>query len=135
MVSVWISATAVSLGAGIGALLRWQLAARFDTTIWSLPLGTLLANWIGAFLIGIAMAWISNDPRIPEHWRLFVMTGFLGGLTTFSTFSAEVVVFVQEGRWLSAATEILAHVAGSVVFTLLGLASFALFRDIHSLKP
>lgn len=122
------SISAISLGASIGALARWQLGLRFNDKLSTLPLGTLLANWIGAYVIGLAVAYFSDAPKLSEEWRLFIITGLLGGLTTFSTFSAEVVSMLQQGRWLWAGIDISAHVVGSIIFTLMGFATYALFR-------
>lgn len=93
-----------------------------------MPLGTLAANWIGAYVIGLAVAYFSDSPKLSDEWRLFIITGLLGSLTTFSTFSAEVVEMLQQGKWLFAGLEISAHVLGSIIFTLLGFASYALIR-------
>jgi CrcB protein len=134
MATFWTSAAAVGIGASLGAILRWQLSLWLNRSTWSISMGTLVANWLGAYLVGIAMAWIGSDPRIPDHWKLFIITGFLGGLTTFSTFSAELVHLLQENRLMTAAMQTLAHVAGSVIFTLIGIASFGAFRELHTLK-
>lgn len=123
-----LSVLAISLGASLGALARWQLGLRLNDKLAMLPLGTLLANWIGAYAIGLAVAYFSDAPKLSEEWRLFIITGLLGGLTTFSTFSAEVVALLQQGRWLWAGLDISAHVVGSIVFTLAGFATFAAFR-------
>ena len=119
---------AISLGASLGALMRWQLSEHLNHRLAQLPLGTLLANWIGAYAIGLAVAYFHDSPRLSEEWRLFIITGLLGGLTTFSTFSAEVVGLLQQGRWLWAGVEISSHVLGSLLFTLLGLGTYALLR-------
>jgi CrcB protein len=135
MATLLASAAAVGIGASLGAILRWQLAVWLNRGNWSISMGTLVANWLGAYLVGVAMAWIGSDPRIPDHWKLFVITGFLGGLTTFSTFSAELVHLLQENRLMTATVQTLAHVVGSVIFTILGIASFGAFRELHVLKP
>ena len=119
---------AISLGASAGALARWQLALHLNPKMAMFPLGTLLANWIGAYCVGLAMAAVADRPKMSEEWRLFIITGLLGGLTTFSTFSAEVVQLLQQGRWLWAGTEISAHVIGSILLTLLGFATYQLLR-------
>lgn len=95
-----------------------------------IPLGTLVANLIGGYLISIALAIFAHYPGLGPEWRLFVITGFLGGLTTFSTFSAEVTVLIQEGRILWATGAISAHVIGSLVMTMLGLSTVSTFKTI-----
>ncbi len=119
---------AISLGAALGAIARWGLALGLNHLLPTLPPGTLLANLVGGYLIGVAVAVFAEQPSLPAEWRLFVITGFLGGLTTFSTFSAEVVDALQQGRPGWALATISAHVLGSLVMTVAGLASVALFR-------
>ena len=115
----------ISLGASIGAVLRWALGLKLNSLIPELPPGTLVANPAGAYVIGVAIAYFATAPTIPSEWRLFIVTGFCGGLTTFSTFSGEVVALLQQGRPAMAAGAIAAHVVGSVGMTLLGIGSFA----------
>ena len=112
---------AVFSGAGLGALLRWVLGARLNPLFPTLPLGTLAANLIGGLLIGVAIAWLARHPGLPPEARLFVITGFLGGLTTFSTFSAEVVNLLARGEWLWGLGAIGVHLAGSLAMTAVGL--------------
>ena len=119
---------AISLGASLGALVRWVLGVGLNHLFPTLPPGTLVANLVGGYLIGLAMALFAQAPDLPPEWRLFVITGFLGGLTTFSTFSAEVVAALQQGRLGWAAATISTHVLGSLGLTLLGLATPALLR-------
>ena len=119
---------AISLGAALGALLRWGLGVGLNHLFPAVPPGTLAANLVGGYLIGLAMALFAQAPDVPPDWRLFVITGFLGGLTTFSTFSAEVVAALQQGRIGWAAATIGTHVMGSLGLTLLGLATPALLR-------
>ncbi len=114
---------AISLGASLGALARWGLGLGLNHVFPALPLGTLVANLVGGYLIGLAMALLAQMQHLPPEWRLFVITGFLGGLTTFSTFSAEVVTALQQGRVGWAAATIGTHVLGSLGMTLLGLAT------------
>jgi fluoride exporter len=114
---------AISAGASIGALLRWLLALRLNALLPSLPLGTLAANLLGGFLIGLAIGWIDRHPELPPQVRLFIVTGFLGGLTTFSTFSAEIVLHLEHGRLLWALVLAGCHLAGSLLLTALGLAT------------
>lgn len=122
------SILSISAGASLGALLRWLLAGRFNPFHPFLPPGTLLANLIGGYFIGVAVALFATMPDLSPQWRLFVVTGFLGGLTTFSTFSAEVVTQLQQGRPGWALTTALVHMAGSFALTALGIASVAYFR-------
>jgi CrcB protein len=119
--SVLTSILVISIGAALGALLRWYLAARYNQMFPQLPPGTLAANLLGGYLIGIAMAVFLAFPSLSPQWRLLTVTGFLGGLTTFSTFSAEVVTALLEGRGLWALWTVASHVIGSVVMTLLGV--------------
>ncbi|MDB5871979.1 MAG: CrcB protein [Ramlibacter sp.] len=119
----------ICAGASLGALLRWLLAGRFNPLLPALPLGTLAANLIGGYLIGVAVAVFADMPQLPPQYRLFVITGFLGGLTTFSTFSAEVVAQLQQGHTAWALTTALAHLLGSFALTALGIASVAWLRS------
>jgi fluoride exporter len=125
---VWTAPLAVSLGAALGALLRWQLAVWLNASFPALPPGTLLANVMGGYLVGLAVALFANQPDWSPAWRLFVITGFLGGLTTFSTFSAEVVQLLQAGRLVAAGSAITAHLAGSLVATLAGFWTYSVFK-------
>ena len=120
---------AISGGASLGALLRWLLGTQLNAMLPSLPLGTLAANLLGGYLVGIAVAYFAGHPALPPEWRLFIVTGFLGGLTTFSTFSAEVVTQLMEGRWSWALGTVAVHVLGSVTMTLLGIGTVALIRN------
>jgi crcB protein len=117
------SVLAVCAGASLGALLRWVLASRFNPVLPALPLGTLAANLVGGYLIGLVLGWLAQHPQVPPQLRLFLITGLLGGLTTFSTFSAEVVAHLQSGRLGMALLLALLHVAGSLLLTALGLAT------------
>lgn len=119
---------AVSLGAALGALSRWGLGLGLNHLFPALPLGTLVANLLGGYFVGLALALLAPLPLLAPEWRLFVVTGFLGGLTTFSTFSAEVVLALQSGRSGWAAATVAAHVLGSLALTLAGMATPALFR-------
>jgi fluoride exporter len=119
---------AVSLGAALGALSRWGLGVGLNHLFPSLPPGTLVANLVGGYFIGLAVALFALRPELPAEWRLFVITGFLGGLTTFSTFSAEVVHALQAGRTGWALATVATHVLGSLALTLAGLATPGLLR-------
>jgi CrcB protein len=123
------SIAAIVSGAGFGALLRWFLGLKFNSLYPAIPLGTLGANLLGGYLIGIAIAFFSTNTALSPEWRLFVITGFLGGLTTFSTFSAEIVTAIQEGRLTHAAAGTFLHVGGSIIMTFLGIASFMYLQN------
>lgn len=114
---------AVGAGAAIGAWLRWGLGIGLNAVLPNLPLGTLAANLIGGYLIGVAVEYFSLQGGLPVEMRLFVITGFLGGLTTFSSFSAEAVGLVMESRYAWAFLLIASHLLGSLVMTLLGIAT------------
>lgn len=122
------AAVAVAAGAALGALLRWQLGERLNALLPTLPLGTLAANLLGGYLVGVALAVIAALPTLSPEWRLFVITGFLGGLTTFSTFSAEIVQQLQQGRLGWALAGIAAHLGGSLVATAAGIGTVWLLR-------
>ena len=126
---MWKPILAISIGAALGALLRWQLGVKLNTLLPSLPPGTLMANLIGGYIIGFAAAYFVDAPNLSPEWRLFIITGFCGGLTTFSTFSAEVVSLLQEGRLVWAMAGIAVHVTGSLAMTLAGLASWHLLKS------
>src|ERR1700724_984861 len=120
---MWKSIFAICVGASLGALLRWWLGARLNGHFPAIPPGTLAANLIGGYIIGLAIAFFAAYPALAPEWRLLIITGFCGGLTTFSTFSAEVVTRLQEGRWVWAMVTIAIHVVGSLAMTLAGLAT------------
>lgn len=126
---MWKPIIAISLGAALGALLRWQLGIRLNSAFPSIPPGTLTANLVGGYVIGLAIAYFAQAPEISPEWRLFLVTGFCGGLTTFSTFSAEVVTLLQEGRLMWAMGNVSAHLAGSLACTFAGLATWQLFKN------
>jgi len=111
---------AVAIGGAIGCLGRWLLAIKLNGLFPNLPLGTLLVNLVGGFIIGMAMALFMRAPNLDPALKLLITTGFCGGLTTFSTFSAEVVFMLQEGRLGWAAATVSAHVLGSLLMTFLG---------------
>src|SRR5512140_2012472 len=123
------SVVSISVGAALGALLRWVLAGRFNAVFPALPLGTLAANLAGGYLIGVAVALFASMPDLSPQARLFVVTGFLGGLTTFSTFSAEVVTQLQHGHMSWALATTLAHLLGSFACTALGIATVSWMRS------
>jgi len=114
---------AVAIGAALGAWLRWLLGLAANALFPAIPPGTLIANLIGAYVIGAAIAAFAQAASLAPEWRLLVITGFCGGLTTFSTFSAELVALLQQGRLVMLAGAVALHVGGSLAMTLLGIAS------------
>jgi fluoride exporter len=112
---------AVFVGAGLGACLRWGLGEALNRTLPALPLGTLAANLIGGYLVGVFIALLAWRSEWSPLWRVFLVTGVLGGLTTFSTFSAEVVQALERGQVGAALAIGAAHLAGSLLLTALGL--------------
>src|ERR1700691_3923617 len=127
---MWTPVLAISVGAAVGALLLWQVNVQMNSLIPVFPLGPLGANLVGGYIIGLAIAYFARAPGIAPEWRLLIITGFCGGLTTFSTFSAEVVTRLQEGRWVWAMVTIAIHVVGSLVMTLAGLATRRLLESL-----
>ncbi len=115
---------AVGIGAALGAWLRWALSLAFNARIESLPLGTLVANLVGGYLVGIAVALFQDLPDLAPEWRLLLVTGFLGALTTFSTFSAEAVALLQRGAYGWALLHTATHLLGSVVLCIAGFATW-----------
>ena len=118
---------AVGIGAALGAWMRWGLGVFLNNVHSQLPLGTLMANLIGGFLIGIAVAFFNQSSAVSPEWRLFIITGFLGSLTTFSAFSAESLILLQRGEFLWALGHSLLHLAGSLVFCAIGFAGYRFF--------
>ena len=124
MTAMALNLLLISVGAALGACLRWGLglAALQWQTAW--PLGTLAANWVGAYCIGLAASYFAAHAALPPAIKLLVATGFLGGLTTFSTFSLEAVQLLQAGRWGDFASHFLLHTVGCFLLTILGMASY-----------
>lgn len=119
---------AIGVGAALGAWLRWGLGLWLNPLFPTVPLGTLAANLSGGYMIGLAMAFFSGYPGLAPEVRLLVITGFLGGLTTFSTFSAEVFTLLSRQQWGWGMAAVSLHLAGSVVMTGLGVLTFRFFR-------
>ena len=115
-------------GAALGAICRWQLGLWLNALTPSVPLGTLAANLIGGYLIGVAVAVFALLTDLSPLWRLLIVTGFLGGLTTFSTFSAEVVTLLQAERFGAMLLAIGLHVGGSLLMTVLGMATVSALK-------
>jgi fluoride exporter len=126
---MWKSIVAICVGSSLGALLRWWLGTRLNSHFPAIPPGTLAANLIGGYIIGLAISFFAWFPAVAPEWRLLIITGFCGGLTTFSTFSAEVVTLLQQGRALPACGAIAVHLVGSVLMTFAGIGTVAWVRS------
>jgi CrcB protein len=120
---MWRSFIAVSVGGMLGCLFRWMLALMLNRYFPAVPPGTLAANLIGCYIIGVAIAFFTSYPAFAPEWRLFMTTGFCGGLTTFSTFSAEIVLLLQAGRPGWALAGVAVHLLGSLFMTFAGIAT------------
>jgi CrcB protein len=125
------SIVAISVGASLGALLRWWLGLALNGLFPTVPPGTLVANVVGGYLVGLAIAFFATYSALAPEWRLLVITGFCGGLTTFSTFSAEIVTLLQQGRATWAFVAAGAHLAGSLLATFAGIATMVWLRHPH----
>ena len=128
MAAMLPSILAIAAGAALGALCRWALGLALNAWYPALPPGTLAANLIGGYLAGIALPLLMANPDWPPAWRLFIITGFLGGLTTFSAFSLEMATLLQQGRFVTAMAGVAVHAAGSIAATLAGFATVAALR-------
>ena len=126
---MWKSVVAISLGGSLGSLLRWWLGTKLNAHFPAIPPGTLAANLAGGYVIGLAIAFFASFSAIAPEWRLFVITGFCGGLTTFSTFSAEIVTLLQQGRPLWACGAAAIHLAGSLIMTFAGIGTVVWMRS------
>ena len=115
---LWLQALAVALGSATGGLARWRVGVWLNAHWSGFPLGTLLVNCVGGFLIGAALWVFERSPN--EMLRLLMVTGFLGGLTTFSSYSAESLLLIQRGHWGLAAGHTLAHVLGALACAAIG---------------
>ena len=120
---MWKTVLAICLGASLGALLRWWLGSQLNHLFPTVPPGTLVANLVGGYVVGVAIAFFALYAAIAPEWRLLIITGFCGGLTTFSTFSAEVVTLLQQGRGLWAMGAAALHLSGSVLMTFAGIGT------------
>jgi CrcB protein len=114
----------IGIGAAFGAWMRWGLGLWLNPALPELPLGTLSANLIGGYLIGLSVAFFTQYPGLSPEWRLLIITGFLGGLTTFSTFSAETVTLLMRGQYVWGSAIIASHLGGSLLMTVLGIQTF-----------
>lgn len=119
---------AVGMGAALGAWVRWGMGLWLNPLYPSIPLGTLAVNWVGAYLIGFFIAFFAQHPGLSPEWRLLIITGFMGALTTFSTFSAEVVTLYMRGQVGYAITTAALHLFGSFGMTGLGLLTYKFLR-------
>jgi CrcB protein len=131
---MWKPILAIAVGSICGGLLRWELGLKLNALYPTVPPGTLSANLIAGFVVGVAIAYFAQAPALAPEWRLLIITGFCGGLSTFSTFSAEIVTLIQRNQLAWAAGAIGIHVGGSLTMTLAGIASCnwvrSLWRDI-----
>jgi fluoride exporter len=124
---------AICIGASLGALARWALGLWLNTGV-GMPLGTLAANLIGGYLVGLCLGVFNALPDLDPLWRLALVTGFLGALTTFSSFSAEVVTLLQQSRYALAMGTAALHLAGSLLLTVLGMKTAVWLMAAHALK-
>jgi fluoride exporter len=129
---MWRSAVAVCIGGSVGCLLRWILGMWLNGPGSVVPLGTLAANLLGGYIVGVAGAFFALNSSLPAEWRLLVITGFCGGLTTFSSFSAEVVTLLRHDRLLWACGTAAMHLGGSLLMTFAGIATVVGFRHSAS---
>ncbi len=124
----WVGVLAVGLGAAAGAWLRWMLGIALNLVLPEIPLGTLAANLVGGYLVGVAVVVFEQAAGLAPELRLFVITGLLGGLTTFSSFSAESVQLIASGRYGWALLHTTVHLAGSLIMTGIGVLSASALR-------
>jgi len=116
------SLLAVVVGGSVGCVLRWLISVRFNPLFPNLPPGTLIVNLVGGFIIGMALAYFIKNPQLDPAWKLLIVTGLCGGMTTFSSFSAEIMTLLQSGNYLWAMLSIMTHVIGSVLMAFAGFA-------------
>ncbi len=124
---MWQPLLCVGSGAILGALARWGLSQWLNPFFSSIAFGTLLANLVGCFLMGIVIAIFWQYPQVSTLWKLFIVTGFLGALTTFSSFSGEVIEQLMSDNWFNGITLILVHLFGGLICTVLGILLCKLF--------
>jgi CrcB protein len=129
---MWKSIVAISVGGSLGSLLRWWLGMQLNAHFPTVPPGTLTANLVGGYIIGLAVAFFGTYTALAPEWRLFVITGFCGGLTTFSTFSAEVTTLLQQGRVLWALGAAGIHLLGSILTTFAGVGTFMWLKALRA---
>jgi len=122
------SILAVAIGGALGCLSRWLLGLALNAMFPAVPPGTLMANLIGGYLVGVALVFFSTHPELPPQWRLFVIVGFLGGLTTFSAFSGEVVTLLRDDRIGMAMGAVALHLGGSLLMTFAGMLTVSALR-------
>lgn len=125
---MWKSVVVICIGASLGALLRWWLGLRLNGLFPAIPPGTLAANLVGGYIVGVAIAFFATYSALPPEWRLLVITGFCGGLTTFSTFSAEIASLLQQGDTMRAMGAAALHLGGSVLMTFAGIGTVTWLR-------
>ncbi|MFT3801926.1 MAG: fluoride efflux transporter CrcB [Burkholderiaceae bacterium] len=119
---------AISVGAALGALLRYGLSLAMNAMVPAIPMGTLASNLIAAYIVGFAIAFFASAPGLSPNWRLFIITGLAGGLSTFSTFSAELLTLLRDGRLVWSFGMLALHLGGSLALTALGMATVSLTR-------
>lgn len=124
----WKAAVAVAVGSMAGGLLRWALSAKLNGLLPSLPPGTLVSNWVAAYIAGLGVALFTQISGLSPELRLLLITGFCGGLSTFSTFSVEIVGLMERGAYAWALGSIFAHLFGSLLMTAAGIATFFWLR-------
>ncbi|ENV35163.1 fluoride efflux transporter CrcB [Acinetobacter gerneri] len=120
---MFYSLFSIAAGSVLGAWLRWFFSLKFNNQLTHFPLGTILVNLIGGFIIGFAISFFANSALSPNY-KLFVITGFCGALTTFSTFSAEVIALLQQQKFSYAVALIAIHLIGSLICTIIGIYSY-----------
>ncbi len=129
---MWRSVVAICVGGSLGCLLRWFLGLSFSHSASVVPLGTLTANLLGGYLVGVAVAFFALNTTLAPEWRVLIITGFCGGLTTFSSFSAEVVILLRQDRVLWAFSTMALHLGGSLLMTFAGFATVTGLRGSAS---
>ena len=126
---MWKPVVAIAIGSTLGGLMRWGLSLRLNALFPDVPPGTLAANLVAGYIVGIALAFFAQAPGLSPEWRLLVITGFCGGLSTFSTFSAEIVALLQRGQYAMAGGAIALHVVGALLMTFAGIATVTLLKS------